>query len=79
MSQALSDGVPRTDNLSCSLALHGVAGDEVAPAFLEAATKVCARRAASMAALLFDILLELENGSGLFGDELLDRRVPRCQ
>ena len=54
-----------------------MAGDEVAPAFLESATKAGARRAAGVAALLFDVLLELEDGCGLFGDELLDRRVPR--
>ena len=29
-----------------------------------------------MTALLLDVLLKLENGSGLFGDELLNGRMP---
>ena len=58
------------------LALNSMTCNKRAPALFESATKAGARRAAGVTALLLDVLLELEDGCGLFGDELLDGRVP---
>ena len=68
--------MPRSEGGPRFLALNSMTCSERAPALFESATKAGARRAAGMTALLLDVLLELEDGCGLFGDELLDRRVP---
>ena len=68
--------MPRSEGGLRLLALNCMTCNKRAPALFEPATKAGARRAAGMTALLLDVLLELENGCGLFGDELLDRGVP---
>ena len=68
--------MPRSEGGPRFLALKCMTCNKRAPALFESATKAGTRRAAGMTALLLDVLLELENGCGLFGDELLDRRVP---
>ena len=68
--------MPRSEGGLRFFALNSVTRDKRAPALFEPATQAGARRAAGMTALLLDVLLELEDGRGLFGDELLDRRMP---